>query len=391
MFTYTIINDPTELTSSIRSWKNEIESNHVVLKDRMLNMDTILSYLSIHADKKTPYFIEVKEDNKLVAIAPFYTEKQPYPLVFGVFKLAKFTLNIMKLFGDKIIFIDNNKHSEILRCVINCLKSDEIKFDLLLVDKIDSEYQPLWEQTLKDKQLTRGLNPSILNQTPEIVRKIDFPATYDEYLASLSRKSRYKYKKSFEKFGTKFEGDFRFETFKSQSSVKEFFSYLNDIYKLTWQAKTFGLKERNDDKTIALHEVIANQNQFLSYVLFIENKPIAFILGYACSQEFLYFEIGYDENFKNFEPGKVLAWMLIDDLYKHHKIKSLDFDTGENNYKKVLGNSHYYCNKLLLTKSYSVAAFLIRVQIYLRKTYKFIHKIIEKLGVDGKIRKIIKS
>ena len=391
MLTYTIINNPRELTSAVISWQKVIESNHVVLKDRMLNMETALAYLTIHADKVTPYFIEITHGNELVAIVPFYTEKRPYPLDFGVFKLATFTLSVMKLFGDKIIFIDHNRHSEVLECVINCLNSGKIEFDLLLVDKIDSEYQPLWEDTLKNKKLIRGLNLSILNQSPEIVRKIDFPATYDEYLASLSRKSRYKYKKTFEKFCTMFEGKFHFETFQNQSSVSDFFSYLNDIYKLTWQAKTFGLKERNSDKTIALHKVIAEQNQFLSYVLFIENKPIAFILGYTCAQEYLYFEIGYDENFKNIEPGKVLAWMLIDDLYKNHQIKSLDFDTGENNYKKVLGNKHYYCNKLLLTKSYSAASLLIRVQILLRKTYKLIHKIVVKLGLDGKIRKKIKS
>lgn len=391
MFTYTVINDANEIKSSIPNWRRLIESNNVNLKDKMLNMDTIMSYLTIHQNTTTPYFIEIKENNELIAIVPFYTEKRPYPLDFGVFKLATFTLSVMKLFGDKIIFIDHDRHSGILECVINCLLSGKIEFDLLLVDKIDSEYQPLWVNTFKNKKLIRGLNLSILNQSPEIVRKIDFPETYDEYLASLSRKSRYKYKKSFEKFCTMFDGKFHFETFQNQSDVSEFFSYLNDIYKLTWQAKTFGLKERNSDKTIALHKVIAEQNQFLSYVLFIENKPIAFILGYACAQEYLYFEIGYDENFKNIEPGKVLAWMLIDDLYKNHQIKSLDFDTGENNYKKVLGNKHYYCNKLLLTKSYSAASLLIRVQILLRKTYKLIHKIVVKLGLDGKIRKKIKS
>ena len=391
MLNYKILKSLPEINNIAKEWQSRIHETKYQLVDRMQHIAIMESYLDNYKESKKcePYFVFFYQDNKLIALAPFYQEEIKYPLRIGLVKLLSVNLKALKVFGEKVLILNKELENKVNETLTTLLYSPSINYDLLLLDKVpDNNSWPLPDLQVMDQE--NKLTLERLNSEKVIVRTIEFPETYDEYLTGLTRKSRYKYKKSVKNFTEQFTDKFQFTCYQSAENVEEFFTHLDKIYQNTWQAKTFGLKKRNTSEAIKHHKTIATHHQFLSYILFVDNKPIAFILGYISNRQYLYFEIGYNDLYKRSEPGKVLAWLLIEDLYKNHCVDTLDFDTGENNYKKVLGNAHYFCNNLLITRSYSYASVIIKIQKLFQKLYRSIHSLTTKLGIEEKVRQLVK-
>jgi hypothetical protein len=70
------------------------------------------------------------------------------------------------------------------------------------------------------------------------------------------------------------------------------------------------------------------------YFLNLGRKPIAFLYGVLNREktEFMAYNMAYLEDFRNYSPGVMLLFLLIDDL-KDEGIKILDFSRGLNTLK----------------------------------------------------------
>jgi hypothetical protein len=374
--------------AEIEEWQilNQTNTNFKVFDEP----DVVMQFFSLNAKNIFPLIIFMYEDNKLICVAPLYLKDQNYPLMLGVFKLFNFKLRVMRLLSNNLLIKHSKNEINVYEHLFHDLQLLSNKFDLFIIDNVSSHNEEANPVSYRNKISKKCFNVATINTQKDIIRLIDFPETLEEYLSSISYKSRTNYRKAFEKFEKQTNNSFQFNSYSKPDEVNAFFDLLNEVYAKTWQAQVKGKKQRNLYQDIELHKKIAEKNMLLGYILFKDQVPIAFILGYVSNKIFLHYEIGFDKQLRKLQPGKVLEWLLIHDLYQHHDIKTVDYDSGENDYKKILGNRHYFCDHLLISKKYSTGSFVIMLQTSLRKLYLFVKSILIKLRIDQKIRSLIK-
>lgn len=390
MITTEVLKTITEYESFKAKWALDVDFFSII-NDRFQDVDVILSFFKLNNKSVKPMVVVCYEGGELISFIPFYIKQQLFSWDLGVIKLAKFDLAILRLLGDRPLIFKPEKKLQVLMEIKKTLVKNKKYYDLALLDNVPMDCSILWDDILSNKNDLKPLKVRSLQSEPEIIRLINFPETYEQYISELSYKSRTNYRKAYEKFCRQCDGNYEFKEFSSNDDVAPFFNQLDDIYKKSWQAQTKGHTQRNTNEAIQLHQAIAQKKMFLGYILYIANKPVAFILGYLVNETFLHFEIGFDGGYRKQQPGKVLEWLLIKKLYQDHKVKLLDYDTGENDYKKILGNNHIYCNKLYIYDHLSKARAIISIQVRLRKCYVLIHTALVKSGIDNKVRNWLKN
>lgn len=197
-------------------------------------------------------------------------------------------------------------------------------------------------------------------------RLIQLPATFDHYFASLPSKYRQDLKRSLKKFECENLNRFTVKNYINADEVSNLFDLLNEVSAKTYQAKNLGLGFEKGSHIVNEFMQGAKLGYANCYILFLDDKPIAWRLGYCFSDTFFSHHIGYDPDFKKMNPGLVLQLYTIQHLIEHRKdIKILDMLYGDNEVKKKLSNDfRYESNYYLFPKNlqgsfnyYSMALF----------------------------------
>lgn len=64
------------------------------------------------------------------------------------------------------------------------------------------------------------------------------------------------------------------------------------------------------------------------YVLFHEQKPVAYALCRGNHEQFTYTHVGYDQKYAKWSPGTVLLYLLLERLFAEHRHERLDLGEG---------------------------------------------------------------
>jgi len=126
------------------------------------------------------------------------------------------------------------------------------------------------------------------------------------------------------------------------------------------------------------------------YLLYNGENPIAFIRGYQYAEIYYYEEIGFDKDARHLEPGTVLNFLLLQDLFAQNKPRHLDFGFGENDYKRKLGNTEIEAIEGFMVATGSRAHGLIAIQTLLQWAYKLMRRTVQAIGLDTVLRKLLK-
>lgn len=118
------------------------------------------------------------------------------------------------------------------------------------------------------------------------------------------------------------------------------------------------------------------KNNFLVFVLFFQNIPIAYEIGFVSGNVFFGNQLGYNGHYAKYEPGKLLHVKFIEKLGEIG-IKEIDFGAGGDNLKKALTRQHRFLywvviSKNTILKEYVIIILKMRKNIFesVRKKYK---------------------
>lgn len=78
---------------------------------------------------------------------------------------------------------------------------------------------------------------------------------------------------------------------------------------------------------------------FRSYILMVDETPIAFVLGIQTGESYLYQQVGYDRKYRDRSPGQVLLVHLINDLFERNSPRVLDFGEVSFDYKEYFATT----------------------------------------------------
>ena len=290
-----------------------------------------------------------------------------------------------RLVGDRIL---GDQHVEILNLLVKSVamkmqsRSDS---DFLLIEDLE-ENSNLWN-AIHGTAATgcQTFSPTNIQQR----FSIQLPASAEEYWKSFPSKKRYNLRRERKIFHN--AGHVTLHSYTTVESVADFLAQAHQVSLNTWQTRQLGLRIGNDEQELKLFTFLAEQGAFRSFVLSLDDKPVAFVVGNQYNGTYHYEEVGYDADYAKLSPGQVLLGMVIDELYTQTTPTCFDFGLGDAKYKKMMSNQQTCSGTVWLVPSrFKVKATLawLKLCLFLRRTAK---QILKSTGLFRRMKQLLRK
>ncbi len=244
-----------------------------------------------------------KENGKIVGIVPFM---KTVIFKFGIpLRTIQFMANAH---SDETGFLVSGNKSKFYLNLIGFLFERRSEFDFLnfmLLPEEDNFVKMI--KTQKDlNHFCWGIRPGVASPV------LQLSSEFDEYLAGLSKKSRYNVRKKRREI-ERIPG-FEIKSLVGESNVEKFLECVSRIEQHSWkfnEGKSL-LSKKNVWKFYnSIIQIAAQNESFHGFVLFLENKPVAHEIVFAIEQEVFSLKISYDARWAKYSPGFVLKTDVI--------------------------------------------------------------------------------
>jgi len=164
------------------------------------------------------------------------------------------------------------------------------------------------------------------------------PDSFSDYLSRWDKKSRYNLRRTVKCLEQHGDGQLGLLRVDKSGQIDEFLTDALHVSGNSWQRVllTIPLAEPADRRTFL--DEAAQSGILRSYVLKCGGVACAFVVGLQSGSVFHYFETAYDQAFAQYSPGKVITYLLIEDLFAHDKPRMLAFGKGDMDYKEWFSN-----------------------------------------------------
>ena len=159
---------------------------------------------------------------------------------------------------------------------------------------------------------------------------LDLPNTWDDYLANLDRHNRHELKRKIKK--NEREGAFKACIEGEPSDIDEFFRLMGESGE---QKRNFLSKQMRMFFQDVFNTFFPKKILTLCF-LKLEGKNIAAVMGFTFKGQFLLYNSGFDQDYRNLAPGFILKTYLIKYAIET-KMKRYEFLRGGERYKYDLG------------------------------------------------------
>ena len=152
-----------------------------------------------------------------------------------------------------------------------------------------------------------------------------------------TKKFRYKVRKLCQHLGA----DKPWREYRTADQFREFYRHMSALQDLGYQQKLLG-----KGLSPAGAEEWAQSGQARGYALFHGDKPIAYIAGRLKGGVFYDEYIGYDPSYRDWSPGNVLQYFVLEKVFADKDVALWDFLEGEGQHKTMFGNVARQCADL---------------------------------------------
>ena len=167
--------------------------------------------------------------------------------------------------------------------------------------------------------------------------RIELPATFDEYLASLSSASRKGIRRTKSQVEKTLGDRISVRSFREFADLDEYLGDAESIAARTYQ-RNLGVGFLDDERQRARARMLMDHGWFRSYVLYLDGRPVAFEQGEAYRDRFVSVRAGYDPAYSHHRVGAYLLAKAIEDLIEDPQFAVFDFGLGDAEYKRKLGH-----------------------------------------------------
>jgi hypothetical protein len=335
-------------------------------------------------DGVTPHIVFVRRAGKLQCVAPFRVQPSRIRMRFSVFQLASFRARLLTLLGSEFIYSPNADVPQCCALVFDSFKDAE--FDLGWLHAIDMRSR-LWEYCAAKNGKRRGLHFARASRVADKAFQLQLAQSFDEYLATLGSSTRSSLKRRARKLLTDHAAELVKVT--SADQVQMFLDSADAIYSDSWQAKTYGPVQKNNDMEIAKLKHIADLGWLRSYLLTSNVGPLAFQLGYQYGDTFYACDFAFAQKWSNLGPGSALMYFMLEDLYQERPPRVIDLGAGDSPQKRTFRGSPYNIGDYYVVPQ-SRWRYVIRAQWLLSEIERITRAALVRTGFDGAVRRFLK-
>lgn len=216
--------------------------------------------------------------------------------------------------------------------------------------------------------------------------KIEFPSNPIDYWTKFSSKTRNTFRRKQKKIGTT-----RLVRISQADQIPEFLQAAHTISQRTWQSEKLGLRIHNNETELRFFTFLATHESLRSYLLFVDDKPAAFLIGTQHDGLFSYEEVGYDREFSDRSPGQVLLLQVLEDLLSDHPPRVFDFGGGSADYKQLFATTTSASGTLWLVPPGVRPQFCLAYLRACRFLDRTARAAVKKLGATTLLRQLIRG
>ncbi len=170
--------------------------------------------------------------------------------------------------------------------------------------------------------------------------KLDLPASFDEFMASLSKNARGQMRTRANRLRRDFGESLTMEVLSTPDDADRVFADVGGLATRTYQHE-LGVAFGADEERQRLVRLALERRWFRAYVLYVAGRPIAFWQGYVYDRTFFIGSPGYDPEISEYRPGSSLLVQVIEHLCADEGIDVLDYGSMYADYKRRFGSSSW--------------------------------------------------
>ena len=282
-----------------------------------------------------PHVIVVYRDGRPDCMLVGWLHQGPVAFPVGSFPLFQSNARILRFVNGGFLGNQSRENSQFLLSeIIRSLKEDEaqaVEFSQLRADT------PLYH--LAKQQLNFFCREHF---TPvQTHRYLTLPASFDEFLRSLSGKSRHQLRRHARMLVRDFPAKVRFQVVGSERDADEFARKADEVSQKTYR-RALGTGFVNDFETRETLRAAAQKAALRACILYVGQRPVAFASGILSNRSFYGTFTAYDPEFKKYRPGLQALLRLIEESFQPGgQLLRFDAGCGDSPYKRMLFSSSW--------------------------------------------------
>ena len=219
---------------------------------------------------------------------------------------------------------------------------------------------------------------------------IDLKGTADDYLKKFSSRSRSTLRRKVRKFAEYSGGDISWSEYSSPDEMADFYSLARQVSQLTYQERLLEAGLPSGKEFLAQMRLLAQKNSVRGYLLFHQDKPVAYLYTPIQKGSLIYQHLGYDPEYSKWSPGTVLQWLVIEKLFASGSFDLFDFTSGEGSHKKYFSTGSQRCADMYYLRRTFRNQLIVSVHSALDILSERIAAVLEYMGVKRWIKKALR-
>ena len=378
-----LVSDEKRFWDLKETW-TEFQSGGVV-KDITMTWEWMSTWWEVFKENRSLAVLIVRDGREVIGIAPFIRRRTRYFRLIPYIKLEFMGSGEDEedeICSDYLNFIiRNGREQAVLDAIFKHLfYSGDIVCDELLLPRmyIESLFIPLMFDLVKELKL----NIEELSRIPCLYANL--PASFDEYLGQLGKKTRYKIRRGMRKLNE--EGDVVFKVAETEEEVGATKKILIRLHQSRWTQKgkpgVF-----SSDKFRLFHDKIISishkENWLRLGTLFLNQRPLACIYNLRFNNKIYSYQAGTEvsDNWDISYGILAHAYAIIHGISEASK--EYDFLAGSSDYKNRLAKGQREMVTLRISKP-SAKEFLYKTICRLKEMVKVVKDLILRKGENDK-------
>ena len=213
---------------------------------------------------------------------------------------------------------------------------------------------------------------------------------FDNYLAKFSGKTRTTLRKKLKRVAEASGGAPRFSVLKSPDEVEQFMAVALPLSERTYQARLLDAGLPTSREFAAHLQEQARAGAVRGYLLYIADKPAAYVLCFCRQRVATYDYVGFDADLQAHSPGTVLQYLVLEALFQDPDVDVFDFTEGEGAQKQLFATDHRLCAKSYVLKHTASNVAIVRLHQLTNSASESIGRVLQRFGLKDRVRRLLR-
>jgi len=341
-------------------------------------------YLAVLASRKEilrPHVVVLKQDGAVRSILVGRIERTAVEVGLGYKKLRLSNVRCLTLIYSGMLGDDSEETALAnVKSVMSSLKAGEA--DIAWFNHVRTG-SAVYHAAVKGQNFLSRDHFPVMNQH----WRLRLPATYEALHQRLSSNTRHNVKRYSKRLLDTFKDRLTVKSFRNCSEVEQTLKDTEAIASKSYH-RGLGAGFVNNTETQRIWSLAAREDWLRAYLLYIDEKPVAFWNGLLYGKTFFTGTTGFDSAFGEYRPGIFLLRKMVEDLCQENVADAIDFGFGDAQYKRDWCDENWQEASIFLFSPTFKGALLNATRTPLLALSKSAQHILAHVGLLARVKRL---